>query len=106
MCYARCWLITPSIEWIGDSLHPAPTSSSSRDGGALSTCLLYRYIEASLFFLLFLLTSFIYLLECTQQETLSCLACMVCAEQDSTPQRTEIDYGNKKSYDKRDGEGD
>lgn len=31
-------------------------------------------------------------------------ACMVCAEQDSTPQRTEMDYGNKESYDKQDGE--
>lgn len=37
----------------------------------------------------------------------SCLACMVCAKQDGTPQRTEIDYGNnKESYDKRDGERD
>lgn len=28
-------------------------------------------------------------------------------KQDSTPQETEIDYGdNKESYDKRDGEGD
>lgn len=33
-------------------------------------------------------------------------ACMVCAEKDSTPQRTEMDYGNKESYDKRDGERD
>lgn len=31
-------------------------------------------------------------------------ACMVCAEQDSAPQRTEMDYGNKESYDKQDGE--
>ena len=56
------------------------------------------------FFLLFLLTTFFCLLECTQQETLFCLACMVYDKQDSVPQRTEIDYGNKESHDKRDGE--
>ena len=58
------------------------------------------------FFLLFLLTTFFYWLYYTQQRKASFSACMVCAEKDSTPQRTEINYGNKESYDKRDGERD
>lgn len=28
MCYVHCWLITPSIGWIGDSLYPAPSHRS------------------------------------------------------------------------------
>lgn len=85
MCYARCWLITPSIGWIGDSLYPVSPSSSSWDGGELSTCLLYRYIEASLFFYFFVDNFFLFArMHATTNASFS--ACMVCAEKDGAPQ--------------------
>lgn len=107
MCCARCWLITPSIGWIGDSLYPTPPSSSSRDGGELSRLAYYIVTYRQVFFFFtFFVDKFILFARMHATMNANFSACMVCAEQDSTPQRTEMDYGNKESYDKRDGERD
>ena len=66
----------------------------------------YIVTYRQVFFFTFFVDNFLLgaILHATMNASFS--ACMVCAEKDSTPQRTEIDYGNKESYDKRDGEGD
>lgn len=106
MCYGPCWLITPSIGWIGDSIYPAPSRRSILRWEVVVLPFILIKKARRFFFYFFSLTR--------QNETAirdatinaSFSACMVCAEKDSTPQRTEMDYGNKESYDKRDGERD
>ena len=67
----------------------------------------YIVTYRQVFFFTFFVDNFFFIgYTARNKERLSFSACMVCAEKDSTPQLTEINYGNKESYDKRDGERD
>lgn len=66
----------------------------------------YIVTHRQVFFFYFFVDNFFLLARMHATKKASFAACIGCAEKDSAPQRTEIDYGNKESYDKRDGERD
>ena len=106
MCCARCWLITPSIGWIGDSLYPTPSIRLIPGWRrALDLPIISLHVGKS-FFLLFLLTTFFYALYYDATRNAFLVWRVWYAPNKIARHRMEIDYGNKESYDKRDGKRD
>lgn len=106
MYYVHCWLITPSIGWIGDSLYPAPSHRSILRWEVVVLPFILIKKARRFFFTFFVDASKRNGYKRRNNDAIFFLACMVCAkEKDCGPLRMEMDNGNyEKDNDKRNGE--